>query len=225
MKATLRNVVGWLSGARRITVLFIPCGEFGDEDPVPAFQAIFRGIRLGHCTGVTVDAATLHLRESLALDGEKRSERTLVVFGHPAAELNGVRVNPGLKANNSVLLHRWWDEGERYCDLFVAHVCDGARVLSRELWSKLFPEWVSFRGEIYSFTASVRGQDRWAMVMKDMLNDLPMRKSARSAAAALKGIYLRSLATTWDGLDAAGGDALNVMYFQRCVEQMEHSNE
>jgi hypothetical protein len=164
--------------------------------------------------------ATEHIDEALKEQGGALASR-VILFAHPAREYNGFAARTSSDGAHEVLLLRWFDGRVDKCELLVAHVCRGARILERAAWCKAFKAWVSYSCELLWFTCTETGERRWTDVLERMAIVVQRRHSARAARADIAAVYMQAIADTWDTIRPEDGDVLNMMYFQKCIDGLE----
>ncbi len=205
----------------RYTAIFVPCNNFQGTDSVMAFIRLLRKQRKRTARVIILEKMSPHLRNALQENGVSTIPSQVLLFAHPSQDLNGFSVNPSSATGSSdTLLLRWWEvESEPY-DILVAHVCRGAHILRRRAWSRVFPNWVSYDTDIRSFLATSKGTKRWEGVFNAILQEVPKSTEATSVSERLQSVYLIAMADLRDSFDASGGDALNLMYFQACLQSL-----
>lgn len=203
------------------TVIFVPYRAFGEGDSVAAFMRFVNSRHRRLLDICMVEKMRSHLYEALKESGVAPPAR-LVLFAHPARGLNGFYVNPNSEeATGDVLLLRWWEvEGRPPYEVLIAHVCRGAHVLRRSPWTRVFPKWISYEGDIRTFLATELGTRRWEKVFASILREAPKSSEIASIQNRLKAVYLNAMADLQDTYNERGGDALNLIYFQECLQSL-----
>ncbi|HEX3128384.1 MAG TPA: hypothetical protein VH394_13725, partial [Thermoanaerobaculia bacterium] len=196
----------------------------GERDVVRAFLRLARLQRRRTCEIVPLEEIQADFRAVLDHFNIPHIPPALIIFAHPSRELNGFLANPSTKLEDNVLLLRWW-EGYGHgrvssYGLVVAHVCKGAHVFRRPKWGPIFPNWVSYEGDILSYLASDLGTKRWKSVLDEMATEVPKSKDARDAKKRIEKIYRKAILALGDSFSNREGDAANLIYFQQCLESI-----
>jgi len=99
-----------------------------------------------------------------------------------------------------------------------AHVCYGSQIVGKAAWSQTFPQWVSYNNVIRGYVCSGVGRERWGALVCRIADEAIRSKTASSLRHRLQAVYHSAMADLSDSFDARAGDALNLMYFQQCLD-------
>lgn len=205
--------------------IFVPFRPYGDRDVVAAFCRLVQELALPDVAVLVVDAVSEHV-DTHDIGGRSQEEiRRVVLFAHPQSENLGFSVNPRFNGGSAVLLTRWWARRNSTYETLVAHVCRGAEVLRRRPWREIFPSWVSYSGPIRAFVGSGRAEDRWKGFLSRLFTAVARRRTPAAIKEELISACHHVLAEIRDNYDAAGGDALNLMYVQECMDRLVCSSD
>jgi hypothetical protein len=185
----------------RVFVLFVPCDEYGDSDPMKILAPLVQEV-LGHDHSVVLgELIPTDISELLVRLNITRAPTRIVLFAHPTKQNHAFATN-GL--GGSAAIHASWWRGIRKYQIFMA-------------------TWVSFEDEIRAFLGSVKGRELWVGLCADTVTATSESTSATGLFHRLRAHYENALANIGDTYDARQGDLLNVGYLQGCLESLRVS--
>lgn len=218
-------VHSWRRRARlkQLVVMLIPLKDLGVSDGVAAMwhrivahaprQHVFR-----------LEQWCEHLRGIFPPPPQK-TKFILVLFAHPSPHLTGFAVNRSPDSPRDVLLRGWWEDPDVAFELLVAHVCNGAGILTDPAWSDIFPSWVSYGDHISAFYDSAGAVERWNRITQATVNASLDGGSTRGVADHIRFAYIREMVDIDEAGVIADGDTLNFMYFQGALDALQTSGD
>ena len=222
----ISKIKNWWSSMRgpRYTAIFVPYKGLRGDDSVAAFYRFVNNRHRRKVRIIVVEEMKPHLRDVLQENGISTVPSRILLFAHPSQDLNGFLVNPSSRTGLSdILLLRWWEDEDASYEILVAHVCRGAHILRRRPWSRVFPGWISYDSDIRAFLATPHGTKRWEKIFSAILEEVTKSTEVESINERLKSVYLIAMADLRDSFSPSGGDALNLMYFQACLQSLYRS--
>jgi hypothetical protein len=154
----------------------------------------------------------------------RKIPKSIMLFAHSNEETDGFLVNPSSVRNSSEIQLKWWKCDINY-DWLFAHVCNGAAILNRPEWHKVFPNWLSYSDDIYSFVATQKGNSCWKSIIKLILEVIPKCKSIKCMKEQLKTIYRNAMAELASNYEPKYGDTLNLIYLENCIQSIKTSED
>lgn len=216
----IRRAFGALAGMLtrfRTVVVLVPCPRIGRKDGVAALLP-FRGrLTPFGVRSIVVRGDCASFDEEVRRARIVRERLRLLLIAHPAMSREGICVGAGQYGSGTLLNASWFD-GNVKCDLLIAFVCNGARVLGRPEWEARFPVWVSHEGPLGAYVDSETGVRRWSNVFRDLSIIAAQARSRDVAEARVKAVYLLAIADIGEDYDSEGGDDINVALLQQAFE-------
>jgi hypothetical protein len=155
--------------------------------------------------------------------GIKGRPSRMFLVAHPHENGNGLACSD-VRLGRIVLIPWWGDvASDGRFNLVYAHVCDGARLLSRPLWRGMFPEWVSFDGPVFAVVGTPRGAALWTRTIDRIGKELERRQNAQTLLLAVKDSLLRGMIEMAETYKPDEADVVNLMYLQQCLNNVTHS--
>lgn len=218
------NIIrAWLRSPSHV-VVFVPCESLGVRDLVSAAHRLCRSRLTSAYALMLCERCVPHFFD-LCRNHGLRPPKRIVLFAHATEDAQGFSANPSLDTGEHYLLLRFWEHQRDQFQLFVAHACFGASILTRPLWKRTFPAWVSYRGELGAFLASSRAEQHWRSLFERMLEEIPRGRTPRGVAARLTAAYAASMAEVYDGYSPEAGDAVNLIYLERSIQALVTSED
>jgi hypothetical protein len=118
----------------------------------------------------------------------------------------------------------WWEHRGSPSELLVAHVCQGAVVLERNSFHGIFPEWVSYRGDLPIFLGTDTAERRWCTIWEALINATWKSQDAKVAHHRIVAAYHSVMADLHETWDSDGGDLLTLGYLQACSDLITSSD-
>lgn len=208
---------------KQLVVMLVPLKGLGTSDGV---AAMWHRI-LGHAPRqrvIRLEQWCEHLRGIFPPPREK-TKFILVLFAHPAPQLTGFAVNRAPGSARDVLLRGWWEDPDVSFELLVAHVCNGAGILTDPGWSDIFPLWVSYNEHISAFYDSAGAVERWNRITQATVNASLDGGSTRGVADRIRFAYIHEMVDIDDAGVVADGDPLNFIYFQGALDALRTSED
>jgi hypothetical protein len=216
----------WLGRRPSHAVILVPCAEFGAKDPVPVIRRFLNGYRTRRSLVIVhLPCVREHIVEVFREHWIASAPKKLLWFAHPLVEASGFRCNPSPTNPRTALLLEFWNHNDRRYKTCLAHVCHGATILQRELWTGVFPHWVSYDGDIRTFTAFRRGETLWKDTIVAIVAAFHKSNTPAALKSRLQSVYLNAMGDLEDSYNAEGGDAINLMYFEACITHLVSSDD
>jgi hypothetical protein len=216
----IRRMQRWWQRANLLVIL-VPDEQQGSADGVAALRPHLQKL-IPRKNLVHINKWCPHFSDAVQVRPGP-SRMVLIMFAHPAPKLTGFAVNPTGPRN--VLLLTWWQGAGVSFDIAVAHVCNGASILSNPPWSTVFPKWVSYEAWIDGFFERPTAVARWTRIADATVKAALDSHSPRNIANRIKFAYIKEMMDIEDRGNAADGDHLNFMYFQNAIDAMTTSED
>lgn len=225
IKSIRIGIQSFLGGKNSVALLFFPCKEKGDKDAVPVYYSYITAIhrRIFWCYLVD-DLRYNGYADIFSNVNPEKTPKSIMLFAHPNDQRDGFLVNPSSVRSSPEIKLDWWKCNINY-DLFFAHVCNGAAVLKKPDWREVFPKWLSYSDEIWSFVLTEKGNSCWRRVICSILRKIPNGKSIEDMKGSLLEIYERSIVKLAKKYEPRYGDTLNLMYLENCMQNIKTSED
>ncbi len=180
--------------------------------------------RLPHLCEGLADCYIVNVKPSTLRPNAKqlRSATLFAFFAHPDDSYQNFAVNLDTAQGKATLTPEWWSSQALEFNMIVAHVCQGARILARPEWKKVFPNWVSYKSDVCAFVRSDADEHLWAGVAKEIVAAAIRDQKASALKNRIRSIYYEKMADVDDGSPTG---RLQAMLFQAAVDALVSSEE
>jgi len=221
----IEQIRKWLKRGDNATaclVLFVPRGRRAN-DPVRTVYAF-----LPAACRKSAEVRLLEEKPSAATKAAhskpgKAAARSVVLFAHPLESHSGFAVNAVNGRDEDALTVEWWNESGYQVQALVAHVCHGCRILNRESWRAIFPNWVSYTVDIHALLVEKRDRQIWALIAKAIVDATQEYDSVVGLKERICASYLEAM----EDLSESNmeRDIVHMLHFQKAMDGIMSSDE
>lgn len=207
------------------TIIFIPWNKKGNADPVRHFiDLLSLKLKLRN-TIIVLESYLYNSFSNMVEKIEKLSSlNKIVIFAHPFEQYTGFAINNDINTNVNCLSNTWWNNSQKH-EIFFAHVCFGSKILSKDDWKPIINNWISYNDKIYCFISTDKGKKRWKLIISEVLKVISKYKSVYETKMELIKSYETIMETIDKTQDWKGGDILNIMFIENCIQTLTTSEE
>ncbi|HAA19439.1 MAG TPA: hypothetical protein DCP28_11955 [Cytophagales bacterium] len=109
-----------------------------------------------------------------------------ILIAHPHnSSKPDLHLNP-IEAN-SIPIDWWYGSNTSNIELLYAHVCSGSDILNSEMWSQVFPNWVSYNKDIHMSY----GTRRTKKITKSLVSDIKKSVQECNTAHELESLLIK----------------------------------
>lgn len=206
---------------RRFLVLFIPFDGYGEYDAVASVERLTRRL-------FPIYFKRRRLARYVRSFSEVASERglsaptRLVLFAHPCRAHTRIAINP-INDLESSLGPDWWTHPAGEHEILTAHVCNGARILNRPSYGRVFPRWVSYSEKLDFFVGDPRFAEQWARVSERIVKATWDCDDVSRLLQRVRTIYEEAVAEARDSISFEEDGGVLALHFTRCYRSVTSS--
>lgn len=215
------------SSSYRYILLFIPWDKIGprERDGVRQFYKLL-SFRNKVLNKVHLEDNFVHHSFQAFLDTEKALDpcKSLFLFAHPHHSLKGFAINSHGQPGDVILAAAWWNCDERP-EVLLAHVCSGSEILRGSEWRTKFARWVTFNKNIDIFIATRLGRKRWKHLLNTLIREVGRNSDLSMLKTSVERVYEDTMMWIQDTSNGKGGDTLNLICMERCIQSLTTSED